>query len=201
LRRDLHEGVGSSVAAALLHLQAAEDLIHTDPKAAQELIGRVKREASAVVMEIRRLADCLGHSPLDQVGLVSAIQERASCMCDIESRDGTGDRAEVTVEAVGNLEDLPAATEMAAFYIVSEALADALRYGTASSCRVRLSRQASDLELEVVSDGYDPAMDLQPGKSVSSMRERADALGGALSVESVSGGMTALRARLPLRQG
>lgn len=199
LRRELHEGVGSSIAAAALHLQVAEKLIHTDPTAAQDLIGRVRVEANAVVAEIRRLADCLGHSSLDQVGLVSAIRERASCITSLEHGGAAAGWPAVSIEAVGNVEDLPAATEVAAFHIVSEALIDAFRHGTASSCRVRLCRQASDLEVEVVSDAYEPVEDLRSGMSVSSMQERADELGGAVSVESTSGGTTAFRARLPLR--
>ena len=121
-------------------------------------------------------------------------------MGGIEPGDEAQGRGEVTIEAVGNVEDLPAATEVAAFDIVSEALADALRDGTATKCQVRLSRRASDLEVEVVSDGHHPAVDLRSGMSVRSMRMRADALGGALSVESMSDGKTALRARLPLPQ-
>jgi two-component system NarL family sensor kinase len=178
----------------------AEELVRTDPTAAEDLIGQVTAEAKSLVGDIRRLARCLGHSPLDQVGLVSAIRERARCIGGTGLGDATVGERGVTIEVAGDVEDLPAAAEVAAFHIVSEALAEALGNGNATSCHVRLNRLASDLEVEVQSDGCDPAADLRSGSRMGSMRERADELGGALSVESLSRGRTVLRARLPLHR-
>jgi two-component system, NarL family, sensor kinase len=201
LRRDLHDGVGSSVAAAVLHLQVAEELIRSDPSAAENLIGQVRTGSKALIEEIRRLVDRLGPCALDQLGLVSAIRERASCIAGIELGEGADGHAGVTVEAVGNVEDLPAAIDVAAFHIVSEALTNACRHRTTTRCLVRLSRLASDLEVEVVSEGCHLSEDFRPGTVMASMRERAAELGGTLRVELSPCGRTVLRVRLPLPRG
>lgn len=203
LRRDLHDGVAPSVAAAALHLQTAEELIRTDPAAAEDLIGRVRQGTKDVVEEIRRLADCLGHSLVDQVGLASAIRQRASCIAETMAAAASntsklvGPRHGVTVEAVGEVDDLPAATEAAAFGIVTEVLVALFRHGSPTSCRIRLNRRASDLEVEISVDGED-AGSLRSGLDSGSLGVRADALGGALDMELLASGTAVLRIRLPL---
>ena len=77
LRRDLHDGLGPSLATMAMQLEAARDLIAEDPDPAAELVERLSDRARNDIAEIRRLVDGLRPPALDQLGLVSALRQRA----------------------------------------------------------------------------------------------------------------------------
>ena len=104
------------------------------------------------------------------------------------------------VTTAGALPPLPAAVEVAAYRIASEAVANAFRHGQATTCTVQLSADGAHLHLDVCDNGTGIAPDAVPGVGLASMRDRAAELGGDLSVETGPSG-TALHGRLPLRAG
>ena len=77
LRRDLHDGLGPSLATMAIRLETARDLIADDPDIAAELVERLSDRARDDIAEIRRLVDGLRPPALDQLGLVSALRQRA----------------------------------------------------------------------------------------------------------------------------
>jgi signal transduction histidine kinase len=95
---------------------------------------------------------------------------------------------------------LPAAVEVAAYRIIQEAMTNVARHAHARTCRVRLSvdQTGSVLELETTDDGVGMPEDRRAGVGLSSMRERAEELGGTLVVEPVPEGGTRVLARLPV---
>ena len=153
LRRDLHDGLGPTLAAGILQLQVALGLIRTDPDAAERIVSRLASEAKGVVEDIRRLVEALRPPALDQLGLVCAIQERASHFGRPRRDEAHSGTLQVKVDADGDLQGLPAAVEVAAYRIVCEALNNASRHGRASSCSVRLCLRDQALEVEVLDDG------------------------------------------------
>ena len=92
----------------------------------------------------------------------------------------------VDVSAPGAVPDLPAAVEVAAYRIVTEALTNVARHSTSATASVRLERAADGLHLEVTDTGSSRAW--RPGVGMSSMRERATELGGTLEAGPGPGG-------------
>ena len=111
----------------------------------------------------------------------------------------------VAVEAPESLPPLPAAVEVAAYHIAREAVTNAARHARAGSCRVCLAIEDSperpELVLEVSDDGVGLPAERHAGVGLSSMRERAEELGGEFSVESPSKEGVRVLARLPLGKG
>ncbi|MCP3422517.1 sensor histidine kinase [Nocardioides pinisoli] len=195
LRRDLHDGLGPSLASLAMRLETATDLIEDDPGQAADLVGRLADQAREGIGEVRRLVEGLRPPALDQLGLVSALRHRAA-----EHGSGTG-TVPWTVEADDDIEPLTAAVEVAAYRIVVEAVTNAQRHSGADRCVVRLSRDDGDLRIEVSDTGAGLAEDRRPGVGLSSMRERAEELGGTFEAGDRPGGGTVVRVRLPLDQG
>jgi signal transduction histidine kinase len=198
LHHRLHDGLGPSLAASTMQMEVAKQLLRRDPDQAEalldELIGRTKE----LIGDVRRLVYNLRPPALDQLGLVGAIRERAGFLAQ---PDGSKQAAlHVTVEGKGNLGGLPAAAEVAAFWITVEAVGNAVRHAQASICRIQLTRDG-ELTLEVRDDGRGLPDPVSPGGGLISMRERAEELGGSFEVKPNRDGGTVVHAHLPIPQG
>jgi signal transduction histidine kinase len=191
LRRDLHDGLGPTLAGIALGLELARDEHRRDPTARDVLLGRLTAETRRCIAEIRRLAYELRPPALDEFGLVPALREQAAHLT------GAADGLVVSMEAPNELPALPAAIEVAAYRITLEALTNVARHAHARSCTVSLMVDGA-LELEIVDDGLGLPRDHRAGVGLASMRERAAELGGACSVERLPAGGTRVRAHLPL---
>lgn len=189
LRRDLHDGLGPALAGLGLQASAAATFVSTDPPRAAELLDRIAAEAAAITSEVRRIVDDLRPSALDDLGLVDAVRRRA-----IEV--GGGSLPCIDVDVPDALGPLPAAVEVAAYRIATEAILNAQRHAGASRCSVRIARD-SGLDITVTDDGRGIDRSATPGVGLQSMRARAEELGGAFEVVSGPTG-TAIHARLPL---
>jgi signal transduction histidine kinase len=192
LRRDLHDGLGPALAAQTLKVGAARVLYRRDPAAAEQLMGELERDIAAALADIRRLVYNLRPPALDELGLCAAIRE---CAAQYQSNDAGHLR--VTVEAPERLPNLPAAVEVAAYRITQEALANVVRHAGAHACHIRMT-PGELLELEIADDGVGLPTSRRLGVGLTSMRERAEELGGTCSVEAAPGGGTLVRARLPI---
>jgi signal transduction histidine kinase len=209
LRRDLHDGLGPTLASFALKLDAARKLVRPKPGDAEEVLSRLKDQTQDAVSDVRHLVYGLRPPALDDLGLVAAIRQQAeSHSFVLESLSGETENEVVaedgltfaSIEAPDDLPLLPAAVEVAVFRIAQEALTNVQRHAHARTCRVRLSIDLAGgvLELEVRDDGVGMAEGRRAGVGLSSMRERAEELGGTLSVETASEGGTRVLARLPL---
>jgi two-component system NarL family sensor kinase len=198
IRRDLHDGLGPSLATLALRLEAARDLIADDPRGAIVLVGELSEQARAEIREIRRLVDGLRPPTLDQLGLVAALRQSAEEHNVASTASHEAQRLIWRVEADDALEPLPAAVEVAAYRIAAEAVNNAQRHSGASTCVVTLHREGDALYVEVRDDGTGVDPGSVTGIGLSSMRERAEELGGTWSVESTQGGGTTVVAVLPV---
>jgi signal transduction histidine kinase len=108
---------------------------------------------------------------------------------------------QVNVQTSGDLDALPPAVELAAYHIVSEALNNASRHGSANTCLVNLAVRGEVLVVEVVDDGRGLTEAFRSGLGLVSMRERAAELNGTCTVQNGTWGGTVVRAHLPLGQG
>jgi signal transduction histidine kinase len=192
LRHDLHDGLGPTLTAITLRADAAINVLGKDPPRARELLSELRVAAADAIGEVRHLVEGLRPKALDELGLLGAIREQATGL------DRAGLAVPDVVIVVGPpLPPLPAAVEVAAYRIATEAITNAIRHGGARQCRVRIIANAS-LVVEVTDDGHGWEGPLIPGVGIQSMRERAADLGGTLRIERAPGGGTSVLARLPL---
>jgi signal transduction histidine kinase len=192
LRRDLHDGVGPQLAALMLGLETASELV-SDNAGASALIAKLSERARALVSDVRRSAHTLRPPALDELGLVQAL--RAGAM-----QYGPAN-LHVSVEGPEDLAHLPAAVEVACFRIAQEALANVVRHARASHCsiRIQLDEEAGFLSVEVEDDGRSIRDGDRAGVGIISMRERSEELGGWCTVKSLAGGGTLVEALLPFQ--
>jgi two-component system, NarL family, sensor kinase len=199
---ELHDGVGPTLAAVALGIDASKRSVGGDT-ATGVLLGRLRDELQAAIVEIRRLAHGLRPPVLDRIGLIPAIREYAGALASRSARsdDPDGDDVGVTIvlEVPTVLPKLPASVDVAAYRIICEALTNVTRHAKARSCAVRMWVD-DDLHIEVVDDGVGIGVSSlnDGGVGVSSMRERAAELGGDCLVETDREGGTRVFATLPL---
>ena len=209
LRRDLHDGLGPTLASLALRLDAARKLVRPKPGDAEQLLARMKDQTQDTVGDVRRLVYGLRPPALDDLGLVAAVNQQAEShgfavagVSGVTDKGAAGEDGSVffSLETPDDLPSLPAAVEVAAYRIAQEATTNVARHAHAKTCRVGLSvdRAGGVLELEVRDDGVGMPEDRQAGVGMSSMRERAEELGGTLLVEPGQEGGARVLARLPL---
>jgi signal transduction histidine kinase len=188
LRRDLHDDIGPALAGLALQAEAALSLAPDDPDAAAALIARLVPRLNAAVADVRALVHELRPPSLDELGLAASVRELAARMST----------AEVPVRAdVADLPVLSAALDVAAYRIVAEAIANAVRHARASGVAVSVAVAAGRLDIAVSDDGRGLPADPVHGLGLTSMRFRAEELGGEFTLNSSAAG-TAIRARIPI---
>jgi two-component system, NarL family, sensor kinase len=191
LRRDLHDGLGPTLASVAIGLEAAAERLTLDPEMSQ-LLHALEADLQEAIVDIRRLVHGLRPPALDDLGLLPALRQHAD---SINGRSGRAVRFEI--EAIDDIGELPAAVEVAAFRIALEAMTNVVRHADATICRVRI-RAGDTLEIEVEDDGrgLDPAG--ASGVGMASIRERSEELGGDAAFEPRLPTGVVVRARLPI---
>jgi signal transduction histidine kinase len=192
LRRDLHDGLGPTLASQTFRVDTALDLLDSDLAAARRTLIELKTQMQATVADIRRLVYELRPPALDELGLVSAVREHVTRYGD----SSHGLRISVEAPAQG-LPQLSAAVEVAAYRIALEAVTNAVRHAHARECTVCFSADTM-LQMDIRDDGVGLPHDLRAGVGITSMRERTDELGGTCMIESNHSHGTRVSARLPL---
>ena len=195
--RDLHDGVGQSLAGLMMGLRAIEET--SREPGVISIVRDLRDQGAQAHEELRRLVRGLRPYQLDALGLAAAIRievdslrEKHPARFDIESHAVDGSR-------------WPLAIESALYRIFQEATANALRHGKPTFVRIRLEKVADGLLLEVTDNGggFDAEAAWAGSGSARpfglfSMRERATLLGGTLAVESSPGSCTVVRAVIPV---
>jgi signal transduction histidine kinase len=143
------------------------------------------------MLDVRRVVEGLRPPALDELGLAGALQQAVSRLTA-----ATATQVAVDIDVP---ERLPAALEVAAYRIVTEAVTNVVRHSGASRCEVAVSTSAAALVVDVTDDGTGLRTETRThGHGLTTMRERAEELGGMLIV--TSGGTTRVRAEIPLAQ-
>jgi signal transduction histidine kinase len=196
LRRDLHDGLGPSLAGIGLRAEASAATLVSDPAGARKLLDELGGDVRVALTDVRRLVDGLRPPALDELGLVEAVRQQAARL----EAGGAAGIPTITVEADPlPLPELTAAVEVAAYRIAVEGLTNAVRHASATTCSVLLdATEPGTLRVEVVDDGRGLPADIVPGVGLDSMRDRAEEVGGSLVIEVNSEGGTRVVARLPL---
>lgn len=182
LRRDLHDGLGPTLTGVALTADAAENLLDRDAGRARELLRALRSDTRNAIADVRRVVDNLRPSALDELGLVGALRQRA----DQLSRRAGGFRLQIRFDIPEQLPRLPAAIEVAAYRIATEALTNVARHSRASVVVLQL-RCGEGLHVEVIDDGPSNGAWL-PGVGLDAMRERAAELGGQFEAGPTASG-------------
>lgn len=189
LRRDLHDGLGPTLAALVFKIGLVRDRIGGQPDGASDLLRELSGDTQSAIADIRRLVYGLRPPALDELGLVGALREQA---------DDLAATASIAVTVSGpDLRGLPPAVEVAAFRIASEAVTNAARHARGEHCTVTF-RLTDRLEIDVEDDGVGLAPAARTGVGLQSMRERASELGGSFEIDSSPGDGTRVRVSLPV---
>ena len=194
LRRDLHDGLGPRLASLGLQLAALRNTLAAESPLRLR-VESLKQQTQEAVDDVRRLVDGLRPPALDELGLVGAVEQHTA------RYGGDGAGVPVVLEVPRPRPPLPAAVEVAAYRIASEALTNVVRHAAATAGRVRLALDGDTLEVEVSDDGRGLPSDLPLGTGLVSMRERAEELGGSCLIESDPAVGTRVVARLPAGRG
>jgi signal transduction histidine kinase len=197
LARELHDSVTQSLFSVTLLSEAALNLLDRDASKARERLERANELAQGALAEMRALIFQLRPMTLQEEGLLSAVKKHLNA---VHSRDGRV----VELQVTGSARRLPAPIEDAAFRIIQEGVNNVIKHSRAERARVELDFAADCLRASVVDTGagFDPAAPRQNGKlGMTSMRERAEAVGGRLSVHSAPGMGTRVQAAFPLEDG
>ena len=189
LRRDLHDGIGPALAGLTLKAETARALLPPGSDGASRQLRDLSEEIRRTVVDVRRLVEGLRPPALDELGLADACAQAVD-------RLTAGSGLAATVHASDDLPALPAAVEVAAYRIVVEAVTNTVRHARARSCRVSIACIPAGLAIEVSDDGTGLAASGLPGHGLAIMRERAEELGGTVTVRDGSPGVT-VQARLP----
>jgi signal transduction histidine kinase len=193
LRRNLHDGLGPTLAGLSLKVGAVHNLLLPGQEAAEILLSELSAEIETAVADIRRIVYDLRPPSLDELGLVGAIRARAA---QYSTYPGT---LNVLVEVPEALPALPAAIEVAVYRIVQEALTNVVRHAQAETCRILLS-VSGEVYIEIIDDGKGFPEQPQTGVGLFAMSERALELGGTCVIEAVQPCGIRVYARLPLEK-
>jgi two-component system NarL family sensor kinase len=191
LRRDLHDGLGPILTAVTLKADAARSALDTAPTQADGLLAELRGDANQAIGDLRRVIYDLRPAALDELGLLGALDEQV----DRFGRQGLS----IILRAPPALPVLPAAVEVAAYRIVTEALTNVARHAHAHQVTITLAIDG-DLCLEVQDDGAASTANgdgWRPGTGLQSMNERVAEVGGTLQAgPTPTGGR--VQASLPL---
>ena len=183
LERNLHDGAQHRLVALSLQLSLLEEELAGQRSATAQL-ERARGEIDTSLDELREIAQGIHPAVVTGHGLAVALEQRVA-------------RAPVPVRISVEIEGrLPEAIEMAAYYLISESLANIGKYAQASSATIAVARANGDLHVEVTDDGIGGA-DTERGSGLRGLADRVEALGGQLRVWSPDGGGTRLRAQIP----
>jgi signal transduction histidine kinase len=185
IERDLHDGTQQRLVSLVLDLRAAEAAVPPEMTELRARLAHVARELGDATDELRELSRGIHPAILSEGGLPPALKALAR-------RSVTPVELEVDVPA-----RLPEPVEVAAYYVVSEALTNAAKHAHASVAYVNVRARVGSLELSVRDDGAGGATPGR-GSGLVGLTDRIQALGGTISVTSPAGKGTALLVDLPI---
>ena len=188
LRRDLHDGLGPSLAGLGLLVDTIGNRIRAGADPTADL-ARLRAGLQGTVADVRRVVEGLRPPALDELGLFGALAETAH---SLTREAGVDLRLDVPEGRPG----LPAAVEVAAYRVAQEALTNVVRHAGARSCSLSAALCHRRLVVEVGDDGSGGAAPAA-GVGMRSMLERATEIGGRLAVTSTAEG-TRVRLELPV---
>jgi signal transduction histidine kinase len=183
--RDLHDGAQQRLVALGLQVRTAEALVPPEQSALREQISDIATGLAGVSADLQEISRGIHPAILSKGGLGPALQALAR-------------RSAVPVELdLGVDQRLPQSGEVAAYYIVAEALTNAAKHAQASTVKVRVDTEGAYLGVSIRDDGIGGA-DSAKGSGLSGLIDRVEALGGRMTISSHARSGTSLLVKIPL---
>ncbi len=189
MERDLHDGAQQRLLAAAISLRRLEAHAPRSPSSDDDAhtLAKTAEDVEAALLELRELTHGLVPPILADLGLEAAIQSLAERT-----------PMAVLVDCTDPLVRYPQATELAAYFVVSESLANAVKHARARRAGVSIRNLGDTVEVEVNDDGQGGAT-MAGGSGLMGLRDRVEAIDGTLTVDSPPGQGTRITAVLPAR--
>jgi signal transduction histidine kinase len=187
IERDLHDGTQQRLISLALEVRAAEARVLPEQRSLAEQCSRIAQGLADVVEELREISQGLHPAILERGGLGPALRALAR---------RAGMPVKLTIEVRGRL---PERVEAAAYYVVSEALTNAVKHARASVVEVDVSVTDEVLRLLIQDDGAGGA-DPSRGSGLIGLSDRVEAAGGKIEITSPPGDGTSLLVTIPLEQ-
>ena len=184
IERDLHDGTQQRLVSIAMTLGLAESKLAADRRAVEPVLREARDALAVALAELRELTQGIRPAILVERGLAAALD-------DLSRRAALPVRLDVAVTG-----RLPEQAEGAAYFVASEALANAAKHSHAGEVQLTASCEGSVLVLEVADDGIGGAA-AGGGSGLRGLADRVEALGGRLTVSSPPGRGTRLRAEIP----
>ncbi|MEA2146100.1 MAG: hypothetical protein QOG59_1687 [Solirubrobacteraceae bacterium] len=185
IQRDLHDGTQQQLVSLMLELRSAQAMQPADPRALQDQLAHIERGVAGALEELREISRGIHPAILSRGGLeraLRALARRSAVPVDLDLR---AERR------------LPEPVEVAAYYVVSEALTNAAKHAHPSVVRVELDADDATVQLSIRDDGIGGA-ELGRGSGLVGLSDRIEALGGTLAITSPTGSGTTLLIEMPL---
>lgn len=192
LQKDLHDGLGASLAAIGLKLDRMRRTFSL-ARETEEAVDDVQMQLKETIVGLRRLVYSLRPLELDELGFALALRELQYQFADQPVR--------ITVVVEEGLPSLSAAVEVTAYRIVQECISNAIRHSGASRCSVQARVEGDRLIVEVEDDGVGMPAEPRTGIGLRSIRERAQEVGGSLLLRSTPNEGTSVLVTIPIREG
>jgi len=192
LARELHDSVTQALFSMTLTTRSVELLVDRDPEGAKRMLGELRSLERDALAEMRALIFELRPGHLEELGLEQALRMHATA---VQGRTGLP-----IAVACAPVERAPLAVEDALYRIAQEAIHNVVKHAGAHSVDVRLDQEAGALRLRVADDGagFDPAAVPAGRMGLTSMRSRAEGVGGRLVIDSTPGAGTRLKVAVPV---
>ena len=189
IRNDLHDGLAPTLSSFQLQLGAIRRLMVVNPGEAETIIQELGRDLKQATQDIRDLVYHLRPPMLDELGLIGAIQ----------SLGLLDDHLQLELDVPDPMPPLSAATEVALYRIVTEAVHNVAKHADATVCAIRITLDPGALSLTITDNGRGLPAGYSSGIGHESMAERAAELGGTFSLLPAAPSGTCIEVRLPWR--
>jgi signal transduction histidine kinase len=191
IERDLHDGTQAQLVSLAMRIGIAKQTMADDPEKAAKLLDDARDGAEQAMTELRGVLRTMYPPILADRGLAGAVSALAArCPLPVELR-------------IGELGEVPAAVEAAAYFVVAESLTNITKHSAAGHVDVQLERRGSELYLAVTDDGIGGARVseqsdlLSRGSGLHGMLHRVQAIDGHMELRSPIGGPTTVEVILP----
>ena len=186
IERDIHDGAQQQLIAVSLRLEEARAAARDDPRSVAVVIEAAQSELRVALQELRELARGIHPAVLTERGLSAALR-------GVARRSAIPTELDIHFDADRRL---PQAVEVCAYFVIAEALANVQRHAKASHVTIRVEESPEELVFSIFDDGVGGAT-FGRGSGLTGIRDRVDALGGTLVVDSPRAGPTILTGTVP----
>jgi signal transduction histidine kinase len=191
IERNIHDGVQQEVVALITKLRLARNQLGRGERSPEAVLSELQADVRELLIDLRELAHGIHPPVLSDGGLVAAVQARADRL-----------QLPVAVRAEPSLHTrrLGEEVEGAAYFVICEALTNVVKHAVATEAEVLLSTVDGRLEIVVRDDGRGLGAVNGHGVGLVNLRDRVEALGGRLRMDSQPGNGTSVQAELPLER-